>query len=106
MNAIDKSRALCTPFACIKVLRKSSLAADLIFNISPGRTLGVKCASVLTIVILLFASLAALAQEPQEPSGNAGLRFNGFIESSGLRLYRSLLSDKQQLIRGEKEMQP
>jgi hypothetical protein len=66
----------------------------------------VKCASVLTIVILLFASLAALAQEPQEPSGNAGLRCNGFIESSGLRLYRSFLSERQQLIRSEEEMQP
>jgi hypothetical protein len=66
----------------------------------------VKCALVLTIVILLFASIAALAQEPRDPSRCAGLRSNGCSDFSGLRLHRSMPLDKPPLIPGEKEVRP
>jgi hypothetical protein len=39
---------------------------------------------IVTVVTLLLASLAAVAQEPQDLFCNAGLRPNGYIDCSGL----------------------
>jgi len=82
------------------------LTADPVLNISPGRASGMKCAPVLTIVILLFASLAAVAQEPQDKSCGLSLQSNGCSDLPGLPLHRSLPGEKPPLIHVEKEVRP
>jgi hypothetical protein len=65
-----------------------------------------KYASVLTIVILLFASLAAMAQELRDRSCDACPRSNRCSDVSNSALQWSSPLDKQPLTRVERGVQP